>query len=174
MGGSAAVSNLESGWEMRRTPGILAVIVATLVVAPAALGAEQTREGYVAAVEPICERDTLRSQKILSGAQERIKDQKLVPAGRQFLRVSETFGGAVRKLIAVPRPPADEARLQKWFEFLRIVQSRMRDLGKLLIAEERIKATHASIKLERSSNAANNVSFVFGFRYCRLSRSRFG
>ena len=46
-------------------------------------------------------------------------------------------------------------------------------LGQALKRSERLKATHATIQLERSANAANNVSFAFQFRYCRLSRSRF-
>jgi hypothetical protein len=155
--------------------GILAALaVAILVAAPSALGEEPTREAYVTQIEPICKRDTERSQRILEGARERINKRQLIPAGNQFLRASETFGEAIRKIVAVSRPPADDARLRKWFEFLRIVKMRLRQLGKTLKEEERLKATHASIKLERSSNAANNVGFVFGFHYCRLTRSRFG
>jgi hypothetical protein len=160
---------------MKRSLGTLAALaVATLVITAPAQGEEPTRDSYVAEIESICKRDTERSQIILKGAQERIKAQKLIPAGNQFLRVSETFGEAIRKIVAVPRPAADDARLSKWFEFLRIVKVRFRQLGKTLKEEERVKATHASIKLERSANAANNVGFVFGFHNCRLTRSRFG
>jgi ribosomal 50S subunit-recycling heat shock protein len=164
---------------MKGPLGTLAAIVVTmLAVAASAHGAEptgeQTRESYVAQVEPICKRDTLRSKRILKGAQGRIKQQKLALAGRQFLRVSETFGETIQQIVAVPRPPDDDARLQKWFGFLRILKMRLHVLGKTLIEGDRVKATHASIKAERTGNAANNVSFVFGFRYCRITRSRFG
>ena len=152
---------------------LAAIVVAMLVFAPPAPGEEQTRAGYVAQVEPICERDTLRSRRVLRGAQRRIKKQRLAPAGRQFLRVSKTFGGAIRRIARVPRPPADAARLRKWLKFLRIVRFRLRRLGKTLLEGERIKSTHASIHLERSANAANNVGFVFEFTYCRLTRSHF-
>ncbi len=37
----------------------------------------------------------------------------------------------------------------------------------------KVKAAHEQIRVERSSNAANNVSFVFGFNYCHLTPSRF-
>jgi len=169
------VSNLGRAGEMKATLGTLAAaLVATLAVVPLAHGVEPTRDSYRERVEPICKRDTLRSRRILRGAQQRIRTQKLVPAGRQFIRASSTFGRAVGQLVRVPRPPADAARLKKWFKFLRIVQMRLRILGKRLVEEERIKATHASINLERSANAANNVSFVFEFDYCRLTRSRFG
>lgn len=158
---------------MKATLGTIVVaLLATLAVAPLAHGAE-TRDTYREKVEPICKRDTLRSKRILRGAQQRIRKQKLVPAGRQFLRVSRTFGRAVGQLVRVPRPAADDARLRKWLEFLRIVQKRLRIFGQRLIERKRVKATHASIHLERSANAANNVSFVFEFDYCRITRSRF-
>lgn len=160
---------------MRGKLGTLAaILVATFVVAPLAHGEEaQTREGYVAQVEPICKRSTETTQRILSGAGERIKKRDLEPAGRQFIRASESFGRGVLQIVAVPRPPADEAKLQKWFEFLRIVKVRLLKLGKALTEDERLKATHDEIQLERSANAANNVSFAFRFHDCRLTRARF-
>ncbi len=160
--------------------GVSAAIVAALLlaVAPIARGAEQqtseqTRTTYKQRVEPICRRDTVRSQRILKGAEARIKHQKLVPAGHQFLRVSNTFGKSIKQLVRVPRPPADKARLRKWFHFLRLVKLRMHKLGKYLVEKKRTKATHTSIQAERSGNAANNVTFPFGFHYCRLTREHF-
>ncbi len=155
--------------------GTIAAVIATLAAAAAlAHAAEpQTRAGYVAAVEPICQRDTEASKRILAGAGERIKKRKLEPAGKQFIRASRAFGDGVRQIVAVPRPPADEAKLQKWFKFLRIVRQRLLNLGQALKGGERLKATHEKIQLGRSANAANNVSFAFKFRYCRLTRSRF-
>ncbi len=157
----------------RSSATVAAVLVAMLCVAGAAHGDEQTRESYVATVEPICKRDREAGERILSGTSDNIRDGKLVLAGRQLIRASERFGTTIREIVAVPRPLADEARLQKWFGFLRIVKERIRKTGKLYKEGERLKATHESIGVERSGNAANNVSFVFHFRYCRLSRSRF-
>jgi hypothetical protein len=150
-----------------------ALLVATLAVATLAHGAEQTREAYVAAVEPICKRDRDAADKILDGVGEKIKDDKLKPAGRQLVRAANRFGKTVGQLIAVPRPPADEAKLQRWFDFLRLLEQRIRKTGRYLLRGLRLKATHEMIRAERAGNAANNVSFSFGFRYCRLDRSRF-
>lgn len=159
---------------MKQVLGTVAAVIATLAVAALAHGAEpQTRATYVAQVEPICKRNTEASKRILAGASERIKRRRLAPAGKQFVRASRSFGSGIRQIVRVPRPPADEARLQKWFTFLRIVKQRVLKLGQALRRGERLKATHTKIQLERSANAANNVSFAFGFRYCRLSRSRF-
>lgn len=41
------------------------------------------------------------------------------------------------------------------------------------LENNRIKATPESIRVQRSGNAANNVSSVFEFRYCRITPSRF-
>jgi hypothetical protein len=94
-------------------------------------------------------------------------------AGAQFIHASSAFGAAEKKIAAVPRPPADDARLLKWFEYLDIVQTDLRKLGKALKEGEKILAAHEKIRVERASNAANNVSFVFEFRYCHLSASSF-
>ena len=48
-------------------------------------------------------------------------------------------------------------------------QAKLRKLGKALKEDDEIKAAHEQIRVERASNAANNVSFVFEFRYCRLT-----
>jgi hypothetical protein len=160
---------------MTRVLGTVAAVVATFAVAALAHGAEApTRADYVARVEPICKRNTEASQRILAGAKERIKKRELAPAGKQFVHASRAFGNGIRQIVRVPRPSADEAKLQKWFKFLRIVKQRLLLLGQALKSGERLKATHASIQLGRSANAANNVSFAFKFHYCRLSRSRFG
>jgi hypothetical protein len=148
----------------------VAVLLATIGVA-AAEG--PTREEYVAQIDPICERNTLETKRILKGVRDKVRQGKLGAAGGQFIRASEEFGETVREIAAVPRPPADDARLRKWFGFLRIVQKHLRNLGKALQERDRIKATHESIRVERSSNAANNVGFVFEFRYCRITPSRF-
>jgi hypothetical protein len=150
------------------------IVAATLAVAAPACAAEgPTRDEYTARVEPICEANTLANKRILKNVRLKVRNGKLGAAGGQFIRASEAFGATVREIAAVPRPPADDARLVKWFGFLKIITKNLRKLGKALKEGDRIKATHESIRVERSSNAANNVSFVFGFRYCRITPSRF-
>jgi hypothetical protein len=159
---------------MRPLRTVAATVAAALFVAAAAPAAEPpTREGYVAQVEPICERNTLENKRILNGVRDKVRRGRLGAAGGQFIRASEEFGDTVREIAAVPRPAGDNARLMKWFGFLKIIKTHLRNLGKALQARDRIRATHESIRVERSSNAANNVSFVFEFRYCRITPSRF-
>ncbi len=148
--------------------------VALTAPAPVANGAEEaTRESFVAQAEPICERNTRLLQGILEGAKERVDDGRLPPAGRQFIRASAAFESTIQQISAIPRPPADDARLLKWFKFLRIVKTRLANIGKALKEKDQIRAEHESIRAEQSSNAANNVGFVFDFHSCRLNRSQF-
>jgi hypothetical protein len=152
------------------------VAAATLLVAAGARAEGETppdRAEYKSQVEPICEANTIANKRILKDVRKKVKAGKLDVAGAQFIHASAAFGATVGKLSEVPRPPADDERLLKWFKFLGIVKTNLRKLGVALKAGEEIKATHESIRVERSSNAANNVAFIFEFHYCRITPSRF-
>jgi hypothetical protein len=162
---------------MRGTLRIALTIAAAALTAAAPARAEEpappSRAEYVSQVEPICQANTEANKRILKNVRQKVKSGRLKEAGAQFIHASAAFGSTVDKIATVPRPPADDERLLKWFKFLRIVQLDLHKLGKALQAGERIRATHEAIRVERSSNAANNVSFVFEFHYCRITPSRF-
>lgn len=159
------------------------VLTAVALVAVLALGAvstadaeEPTRAQYVEQVEPICMANTEANKRILKNVKEKAKSRdaaKMREAGGQFVHASIVFGKAVQKIAAVPRPPADDARLVKWFTQLGVVREKLRKLGVALKQGEEIKAAHEQIRVERASNAANNFSFAFDFHYCHLTSSRF-
>jgi hypothetical protein len=160
-----------------RTLAISAAALALLAVAPAAHAEEEpTRDQYREQVEPICKANTEANKRILKNVTARARSRvpaKMKQAGRQFIHASAVFGQTVQKLEAVPRPPADDPQLGKWFNQLDVVEEKLRSLGVALKAGEEIKAAHEQIRVERASNAANNFSFTFEFHYCRLNRSRF-
>jgi|SRR6185436_20612579 len=163
---------------MKGTLPIALLLAAVALLATGVARAEEgeggpTRAEYVSGVEPICQANTEANKTILRNVRQKVRKGRLKEAGRQFIHASAAFGLTVGKLEAVPRPTADDERLLKWFKFLRIVQTDLRKLGKALKAGEKIRATHETIRVERASNAANNVSYVFEFDYCRLSQSRF-
>jgi hypothetical protein len=161
--------------------GVLTAVIsiAALALLPAAVAAAEegpTRAQYVEQVEPICQANTEANKRILKNVKTKAKSKvpaKLKEAGRQFVHAAAVFGKTVEKLNVVPRPPADEARLLKWFAQLGVVQAKLRALGVALKANEEIKAAHEQIRVERAANAANNYSFVFDFHYCHLAPSRF-
>ncbi|HEX3173012.1 MAG TPA: hypothetical protein VHQ43_02185 [Solirubrobacterales bacterium] len=150
--------------------GILAAIaLATLAVALPAQAEEPTRETYKAQVEPLCQANRARNEKIMAGARQRVNNDKLDAAGKQFVRVSESFGDLVKQIAVVPPPPADAHRVERWLELMRLLETRLRTVGKYFKVGEKLKATHESILAERSGISANNISIVFHFHYCRLS-----
>jgi cell division septum initiation protein DivIVA len=153
-------------------------VTAMAFLPAAAASAEEgpTRAQYVEQVEPICQANTEANKRILKNAKTKAKSRvpaKMKQAGAQFIHASIVFDKTVDKLGSVPRPAADDARLLRWFKQLRIVGEKLGNLGEALKANEEIKAAHEQIRVERASNAANNVSFVFEFHYCRLTPSRF-
>jgi len=155
---------------MRRPLGTLAAIaVALLAIAPLAHGEEPTRESYKAQVEPICKANREANERIMKGARERVNQGKLEPAGKQFIRLSASFGEMIKQLLPVPPPPADDHRIDRWFEQMRLLKQRLRNVGKYYKAGEKIKATHESILAERAGITANNTSIVFHFSDCRFN-----
>jgi hypothetical protein len=153
-----------------------AVAAASLLLAASA-GAEEavppTRAEYVSQVEPICQANTEANKRILKDVRQKARDGKLKEAGAQFIHASAAFGSTVKKISEVPRPPADDARLLKWFKYLGIVKTNLGKLGKALKEGDEILAAHEGIRVERAGNAANNVGFIFEFRYCRITPGRF-
>jgi hypothetical protein len=157
------------------TAVVLAVFLALGTVS-AASAEEPTRPQYVEQVEPICMANTEANKRILRNVRTKARSRdaaKMKEAGAQFIHASTVFGQTVVKLATVPRPPADDTRLLKWFKQLGIVREKLRKLGVALKEGNEIKAAHEQIRVERASNAANNVGFVFDFHYCRLTASRF-
>ncbi len=151
----------------------LAAMFVLVVPASADIAPVPTRDEYVAAVDPICQANTDSNKKILDGASTRVNEGKLKQAGSQFTRAAAAFGSSIKQISAVPQPPEDSERLQRWFGFLKILQTNLGKVGKALKEGNKVKATHEKIRAERSSNAANNVSFIFGFQYCHLRASQF-
>src|SRR3954454_6744936 len=158
---------------------IAAISIAALALLPVASAAAEegpSRAEYVEQVEPICQANTEANKRILKNVRTRAKSgepSKMKQAGAQFIHASVVFAATVGKISSVPRPAADDARLLKWFKYLGIIGTNLGKLGKALKQGEKIKAAHEQIRVERSANAANNVGFVFEFRYCRLTPSRF-
>jgi hypothetical protein len=155
---------------MKGPLGTLAVLVALLAVVPLARGEEQTRETYKAQIEPLCEANRKANERIMAGARERVNKDKLVPAGKQFIRVSASFGSLIEQLEPVPAPVGDERRVRRWLSTMGLLKTRLRRVGKYYKEGEEIKAAHESILAERSAISANNISIVFKVRSCRFGR----
>jgi hypothetical protein len=153
---------------------LAATLVALLASAALALAApEQTRETYVAQVEPICLQNTEANEQILAGVRKKIKNGQLNVAAGQFARASTAFAKAVKQIEAVPQPAADTAKLAKWTGYLEDETKLLGEIGKALKAGTKTKAQALSIRLTHNGNLANNAVLGFDFDYCLIASSRF-
>jgi hypothetical protein len=150
--------------------GLTALLAA---VAMAATSPTQTRESYVATVEPICKKNTKANEQILDGVRSKIKQGKLAVAAGQFSRASTAFGKAVTQLRAVPQPPADATKLNKWLGYLDKEKKLLGEIGKALKAGKKGRAQTLSVQLTHNGNVANNQVLGFEFDYCLIDSSRF-
>ena len=159
---------------MRRAV-VAAAIVAVATAVPAASAEDsQTRESYVAQVEPICKANVEANKRIFKGAKGEVNRGELKKASRRFSRAATAFAQTIGQMEAVPKPAADTAKLDRWFDLLRDEKDYIRRIGKALAAEQRSKAEAISVQLNRNSTRANNAVLGFGFDYCRIEPSRFG
>jgi hypothetical protein len=149
--------------------------VALLAMAGLALAAtpEQTRDSYVAQVEPICKSNTKANERILAGAEKKVKQGQLKPAAGQFTRAAAAFAKTVKQLDAVPKPTADTATLSQWLGHLEAEQKLLSEIAKALKAEKKGLVQALDVRLKNNSNITNNTVLEFGFNYCLIKPSRF-
>ena len=162
------------GWKL--SGALAAALLCAAILAAAALAAtdpEQTREGYVAQVEPICKTNTKANERILAGVRKEIRQGKLALAAAQFKRAAAAFGKATAQIAAVPQPVADEAKLTKWLGLLGKEKGLLGQIGQALKAGKKSKAQGLSVQLTHNGNAANNAVLGFEFNYCLINSSRF-
>jgi len=152
----------------------LALALALLVAVPVAMAAEEpTREEYVAKVEPICKANTEANSRILKGVKDQVKQNKLVPAGKRFIRASSALGRTVTQISKVPRPAADAAKLTTWIGYLKKEKTFLQQIGSALKSKDKFHAQKLAVELNKNNNKANNTVISFGFDECRIDSSRF-
>lgn len=143
-----------------------------LMICGAAFAAEASRDEYKEAAEPICKTSAKENERILGGVRKEVKQGKLNPAAAKFAKASKEQAQALRELEALPRPVADEARLAKWFSYLKIEAELFASAGKKLKAGDKAGASHIFGKLSSNVNKANAEVLPFGFHYCLLNPSK--
>jgi hypothetical protein len=153
---------------------IVAALLALLGGAVAVAAEPPTRAEYVAQLEGICKPDAAATQVAMRGARADLRAERLGVATAKFAKATRIFGGTVKKIAAVPRPPEDEARLAKWFGYLNRQESYLRRITAQLRAGRAIKAQRLTARFIHSGNLANNVVLAFGFNYCSFKFSRYG
>jgi len=158
---------------MRRTIAIVtgSTIVA-LMLAATAFAAEVSREEYKEAAEPICKASAKANERILAGVRKEVKKGQLKTAAVKFAKASREQARTLRELEALPQPSADEARLAKWFSYLKIEADLFATAGRKLKAGDKPGAQHVFTKLSLNINKANLQVLPFGFVHCRLNAAK--
>ena len=89
----------------------------------AAAAEAPTREEYVDPARAICKPDAEATQQAMKGARADVQRRTADVAAGKFAKATSIFGGTVKEISAVPRPPADAAKLGKWFGYLKAQES---------------------------------------------------
>jgi hypothetical protein len=132
------------------------------------------RNEYVAALEEICKPGGEATQRAMKGVKKDVDAGRIALAARKFGRAAEIFGETVDAIARVPRPPADAARLKKWFGYLGRQENYLKEITAQLRARRTIKAQRLTARFIHNGNLANNAVLAFGFNHCSFRFSRFG
>jgi hypothetical protein len=153
----------------------IAVLAAFLLAAPPSLAEsiKPTRAEYVEEVEPICRSETLAHRTILQGVEEMINHGKLKQAAPHLMRASTVMRGAIKRVGAVPRPPADMVRLTRWLQFAKSGGKLLRKMGLALQSGNHSKAQKIAKELLTETKRANATVAGFNFNYCRVNPAHF-
>jgi hypothetical protein len=151
-----------------------ALAAALLLAATAAAAEAPTRDEYVAQLEVVCKPDALATQRAMKGARSDISADRIPRAAEKFAAAAAIFGSTVKEISAAPRPPADAAKLSRWFGFLKKQESYLKLITGQLRADHPIKAQRLTARFIHNGNLANNVVLAFGFDYCSFKFSRYG
>ena len=152
---------------------LAALAVLLMVAVPLAFAAEQTKESYVSAVEPICEANTKANEKILKNVKSEVKAGKLAPAGASLVAAGKALKKTWQELSGVPQPSESATKLTKWLGYVKGEAELFEKAGTLLKAGKKAPAQQIVNQLSRNANLANFEVVSFGFRYCKFEPSKF-
>jgi hypothetical protein len=147
------------------------ILLTAASIALADLGEE--REAYKVQVEPICKQNREANDRVLKGVRKNITAGKLKLASTQFAKAASALKKARTQLTAVPKPPADNARLTKWLGLIKTEIESFEKVSKKLKAGDKRGAQRMAIYLTTTANKANNTVLPYEFKYCRVEPSQF-
>jgi hypothetical protein len=154
---------------------LAAVLVLALSVGAAVASAEgePTRTEYVARLEQICKPGSDATERAVHGVRADVRAERLAVAAGKFARAERIFANTVRSISTVPRPPADRATLKRWFAALGQEEVYLRQMVRVLRANNVAGFERVSAQFIHEGNRANNAVVSFGFDYCDFKPTRF-
>ena len=151
----------------------LALTAAIFLSIVSLAAAEESREGYIAKVEPICQANSKANEKILKPVKKEVTQNKLALAAKQLDQAAKALKTTEAELEAVEQPPADAAKLSKWLGYVKTEASLFEQTGKALKSNNKNKAQQLESKLNANANSANAEVLSFSFHYCRFEPSKY-
>ena len=155
-----------------RTP-LIATLTALALLAVPAFAAEQTREAYAAAVEPICKSNKAAADRLLGPVKGLVKNDKLKQAGTAFSKAATELEKTQKKLAVVPQPPADTAKLAKWLTEIKNEVALMRQISTKFRQGKKGPASSLAVTLQQNATKANNLVIAFQFNYCKIDPTKY-
>jgi hypothetical protein len=160
---------------MPRTIAVVTLFAFALqaVLAPVASSADISRAEFVEQSEPICKANTIANKNILKGVREDVREGKLKVAGAKFSRAARALNRTIHRLEQIPRPSADESRLERWFTHLNGETKLLEKVARRLRKGGHVDLGKHVLELRHNANVANNIVLTFGFEYCLIQTARY-
>jgi hypothetical protein len=146
--------------------------IVMLLAAVPALGAEVTPQEYKEQVEPICQAGRAKEES-LKNVHKEVKEGKLKKASRQIAAGAKALKQTYLKLLQVPKPAEDAARLTKWLAGIKTEVEMLEATGRKLAKGEKNAALRMVVRLKSNADKANNQVLDYQFRYCHVDPSKF-
>jgi hypothetical protein len=146
--------------------------VALLCTAVPAFAEGPTREEYKEQVEPICQAGKAK-EEILKNVRKEVKEGKLKKASRQVATAAAALKQTYLKLLKVPKPSEDVARLTKWLKGIKTGVELLETTGRKLAKGEKNAALRMVVRLKSNADKTNNQVLEYQFRYCHVDPSKF-
>lgn len=158
----------------RRTLSALsfAALLALAAAVPAS-ATEESREEYVAQVEPICRTNTKANERILAGTKREVRHGHLEEAAEHLAAAGKALSGTLKELRGVPQPKADRPRLGAWLGYVKKVAELFGVAARQLENGQKYAAESTVVKLNNNATLADNKVLEFEFQYCRFEPARF-
>src|ERR1700749_3298588 len=139
--------------------------VAMLFAAVPALAAEVTPDEYKEQVEPICKANKPK-EEILKNVRKEVKEGKLKKASRQIATAAAALKQTYGKLLKVPKPAEDAARLAKWLKGIKTAVELLETTGRKLAKGEKNAASRMVVRLKSNADKTNNQGLEYMLKYC--------
>jgi hypothetical protein len=168
---------------MGRTTRLIGVVTALVLTLGAGCAIAETlpestegptRKEYVAELEKMCKPGSEATQRAMKGARGDVERNRIPVATTKFEKAAKIFGKTISEISAPPRPPADAAKLKKWFVYLNRQEQYLKEISAQLRANHKIKAQRLTGRFIHNGTLANDETLAFGFNYCSFKFSRYG